>query len=160
MIERWESQERCAPIDIGAEMAALSLEILSRAILGVSIAADAQAVAGNLTGALEYLSIKTRRAIDWPAWCPIPRNRRFHAHRFQLDKIVKRIIDARRCKRPGGSDLTAILLEARGADGARLDVSEMGDQIKTFLLAGHETTANLLTWSLALLGAHPMAQGR
>ena len=64
---------------------------------------------------------------------------------------------------PGASppgDLLDVLLAARAPDGSPLTDAEIADEVATFMLAGHETTANTLSWSLALLSAHPAARER
>ena len=48
----------------------------------------------------------------------------------------------------------------RDGDGGPLTDTEIGDEVATFLLAGHETSANTLAWSLALLSAYPAARQR
>ncbi len=55
-------------------------------------------------------------------------------------------------------DLLEVLLTARAADGSPLTDAEVGDEVATFMLAGHETSANTLSWSLALLSAYPSAR--
>ena len=55
-------------------------------------------------------------------------------------------------------DLLDVLLAARAPDGSPLTDAEIGDEVATFMLAGHETTANTLSWSLALLSAYPSAR--
>jgi len=53
-----------------------------------------------------------------------------------------------------------LLVAARDSDGSALTEQEVRDEISTFLVAGHETTAMALTWSLALLSAYPQARRR
>jgi cytochrome P450 len=55
-------------------------------------------------------------------------------------------------------DLLDVLLAARAPDGSPLTDAEIADEVATFMLAGHETTANTLSWSLALLSAYPSAR--
>ena len=59
-----------------------------------------------------------------------------------------------------GGDLLDVLLGARLPDGSPLTDAEIGDEVATFLLAGHETTANTLSWTMALLSAYPSARQR
>jgi cytochrome P450 len=56
------------------------------------------------------------------------------------------------------ADLLGVLLAARAEDGGALSDTEIADEVATFMLAGHETTANTLSWSLALLSAYPAAR--
>ena len=60
----------------------------------------------------------------------------------------------------GPRDLLGLLMAARDSDGSGLSKQEIRDEIATFLVAGHETTAMALTWSLALLSAYPQARQR
>ena len=60
----------------------------------------------------------------------------------------------------GRRDLLGFLTTARDADGSGLDETEIRDEISTFLVAGYETTAMALTWSLALLSSYPQARQR
>ena len=60
----------------------------------------------------------------------------------------------------GPRDLLGLLVAARDSDGSALSSHEIRDEIATFLVAGHETTAMALTWSLALLSAYPQARQR
>ena len=53
-----------------------------------------------------------------------------------------------------------MLLTARNEDGSRLTDTEIGDELSTFMLAGHETSAVTLSWALALLSAYPPARDR
>jgi cytochrome P450 len=59
---------------------------------------------------------------------------------------------------PAATDLLDVLMGARAADGSPLTDAEIADEVATFMLAGHETTANTLCWTLALLSAYPSAR--
>ena len=77
-----------------------------------------------------------------------------------IEGPVGRIISGRRAAAPAdtGRDLLDVLLAARAVDGSPLTDTEIGDEVATFMLAGHETSANTLSWSLALLSAYPSAR--
>jgi cytochrome P450 len=81
-----------------------------------------------------------------------------------IEGPVGRIISGRRAAARANQepapphDLLDVLLTARAADGSPLTDAEIGDEVATFMLAGHETSANTLSWSLALLSAHPSAR--
>jgi cytochrome P450 len=157
-LARWP---RGAEVDVGAAMTTLGLRVVSGAILGVDLGADADAVGDHLMAALAHLMRRTHSLVAWPAWWPQPAERRFRARVAALDDIVARVIERRRRGRGGdGADLVAALLDARDEDGTGLDDAAIRDQVKTFLLAGHETTANLLTWAFGLLAAHPASAAR
>jgi cytochrome P450 len=71
---------------------------------------------------------------------------------------VERIIVMRRSRAGEGTDLLGLLLSARDDDGSALEDEELRNQVVTFLLAGHETTASTLTWAFGLLAQHPDEQ--
>jgi cytochrome P450 len=77
-----------------------------------------------------------------------------------LERLVREIIAARRAG-PPGSDLLGMLMEARDADtGDALGDEELRDEVMTMVLAGHETTANALSWAFHLLSLAPPVERR
>lgn len=66
--------------------------------------------------------------------------------------VVQRLLDKRRARGIEGDDLVARMLRARNPDtGEAMTDDQLIDNLATFLLAGHETTAKTLTWTLYLL---------
>lgn len=75
--------------------------------------------------------------------------------------VVQRLLDKRRSRGAEGEDLVARMLRARNPDtGEPMSDEEIIDNLATFLLAGHETTAKTLTWTLYLLARAPQWQDR
>ena len=73
----------------------------------------------------------------------------------ELDEIVNRIIRERRASGEDTGDLLSMLMAARDEDGSGMTDRQLRDEILTFLLAGHETTAVSLSWTWYLLSQHP-----
>ncbi|KAB2881920.1 MAG: cytochrome P450, partial [Kofleriaceae bacterium] len=77
----------------------------------------------------------------------------------RLDDTVLRVIAERRAARARGApdrgDVLSILLEARDDEGGGLTDRQLRDEIMVLMLAGHETTANLLAWTWYLLAIYP-----
>ncbi|SBW28882.1 monooxygenase [Candidatus Protofrankia californiensis] len=87
---------------------------------------------------------------------PLPSVRRRRSSRQALDRVVYNLIERRRRDGAEGGDLLSLLLSARDADtGDGMDDTQVRDEVLTIMLAGHETTANALTWTFHLLGRHP-----
>jgi len=86
---------------------------------------------------------------------PLPSMLEFRRAVRQLDATVYQIIDRRRRNGQDSGDLLSMLLEARDEDGSRMDDQQVRDEVLTFLLAGHETTALALSWSWHLLAENP-----
>lgn len=89
---------------------------------------------------------------------PTPGNRRFRHARAGLRDLTDRLIAEYRASGADRHDLLSMLLAAEDDDGRGLADSEIHDQVVTFLLAGMETTASLLTWAWYLLDAHPAVE--
>jgi cytochrome P450 len=143
-------------------MMRLTLEIATSTLFGVE-SGDAAAVVR------EQFTIVNRRVIELFSrpWMTLPvarslptrGNRRARRAKQELDAVVQRIIAARRAQAGGGDDLLSMLLEARDEEGGMSD-RQLGDEVMTMLLAGHETTANALAWTFHLLSRHPSAAER
>jgi cytochrome P450 len=86
---------------------------------------------------------------------PVPALIRVKRAVRELDEIVNRIIRQRRASGADTGDLLSMLMAARDEDGSGMTDRQLHDEILTFLLAGHETTAVSLSWTWYLLSAHP-----
>jgi cytochrome P450 len=98
---------------------------------------------------------RTTGILPLPTWVPTPDNRKLLRARGKLDAVVNRIIAERR-KSGAGDDLLGMFMSTTDADtGERMDDVQLRDEVMTILLAGHETTANALSWTFWLLGRAP-----
>jgi cytochrome P450 len=93
---------------------------------------------------------------------PLPAMKRFRQARARLDETIYRIIAARRASREDRGDLLSMLMAARDeeGDGTGMTDEQLRDEAMTIFLAGHETTANALTWTWYLLSQHPEIEKR
>ena len=153
---------RGGTVDLAGEMARLTLDGVGRALFGARLVEDAAEVAGALRTVQDF----TLRTVYAPVPgalrprlkdLPTPASARYRAAVRSLDRVVARVVDAGRL-RPPGDDLLSLLLRSTssGAGGDR----QVRDEVMTFLLAGHETTASALTWTLGLLSRHPDVRRR
>ena len=183
LVERWDRMPDGATVDVGQEMSALSLEIAGRALFGADLTGDAEEIRRSMTTGQWVAIAATFLPLRWG-----PRSTGMLGtaiHRIArtpegVDGIARRLIAARRAagaaapaatsangtsadgtggQRPS-HDLLGILLAARDEDGVPLTDTEIQAELITFLLAGHETSANTLGWALALLSAYPAARCR
>jgi cytochrome P450 len=96
-----------------------------------------------------------------PRWVPTPYNRRVSRGRQTLDRVIARVIEERRTLSVQDDDLISMLLGARDADtGKGMENQEIYDEIRTILMAGHETTATGLGWTFYALSQHPEVRRR
>ena len=156
-LDRWEPAVRSGePIDVAAEMNALTLTIVGETLFGRDLSGDAAEAGRALRVALE---VTAHRAMTWvvpPIWLPTARNRAFRAAVRTLDDLVYEIIDGRRRAHEPGHDLLGMLMAARDEEtGEGMSRRQLRDEVMTFLLAGHETTAAALAWTWYLLSLNP-----
>ena len=140
--------------DTHQEMMRLTLQIVVRALFNVESEETAQiSLAMNL-----IMSNTTGIRMLFPPiarYLPTPKMIGFRRAVAQLDKTVYGIIAQHRARGIDSGDLLSMLMAARDEDGTRMSDKQLRDEVLTFLLAGHETTALTLTWTWHLLAQHP-----
>jgi cytochrome P450 len=158
-------------LEMRQQLARLTLDIVGSTLLGMDLRQDADDVRSALESALESfaggapaLAMRRRRGPRPPdrqaAAAGVQRgaDQRGAGLRARLDAIVAKIIEARRAEPSAdrGDVVSALLAAAAGPDG--LTPAEVHDHVITLIMAGHETTANALSWTLYLLSSHPEAE--
>jgi cytochrome P450 len=161
-LEDWESKAaRGEPIEALSEMMHLILAILTNALFGVDMSKDAHAIEHSVAEQATFLNNKMNSPVDVPEQVPLPGNRRFVQARDTLNSIVERVVKQRRAAQDDGADLLSTLLKAHDeTTGKPIDDIQARDEMKTLLIAGHETTATTLAWCFYLLSLHPFAADR
>jgi cytochrome P450 len=113
-----------------------------------------------LSDAMEQMSRTVRAVIPLPPTWPTPGNRRGMRAVARLDKIIYGLIEERRRSAESRNDFLSMLLAARDEAGQPMSDQQVRDEAMTIFLAGHETTANALTWTFYLLAKNPEARAR
>ncbi|MBL8920382.1 MAG: cytochrome P450 [Myxococcaceae bacterium] len=91
-----------------------------------------------------------------PLWVPTPRHLRFKRSVAFLHEQLQRVIDERRRLEQPPHDLLTLLVQAKDPEtGDAMSDQQLRDEVMNIFFAGHETTANLMTWSVFLLSQHP-----
>ncbi len=160
-VDRWRPFADGGTVDLGTDMTRVTLRVVGKAVFG----ADVEHMLPVFKDRVPYLSKRAfKRSVnpfrppqDWPTLG----NRRAHAMQADINKVVDDLIAGHRRDPNGGTDLVRLLMGASDPEtGERLSDDEIRDQALVFLLAGHETTATSLTFTLHLLGHHPDVQRR
>ena len=161
-VATWPAGE---PFAVWPRMQAITLEVIVRAVFGVDDAQRVERVAGRIRPMLEFTSRKRDffiAAMVGPdrlagaRWTGFP----------QAIGLVHEAIDeeiALRRADPGlqeRDDILSMLLQARDEDGAAMTDQELRDELMTLLVAGHETTATSLAWTLERVVRHPEVLAR
>jgi cytochrome P450 len=159
--ERWTRQE--GERDILSEMAGLTADIICRSLFGHALGAEfAREIVEGFSdyqasiGRLDLVSL-----LGLPEWTPRWRSpaarratRRIHA---ALDRIIAR---HRASADGGGLSMIDGLMRARDERGAAMSDEGLRNEIAVLFMAGHETTANTMTWVWYLLSQAPDVEAR
>lgn len=162
MLEGWQRRAG-EPFDVASDMMRLTYSIVGRALFSADVSGEADAVERAMAVLLSHTYGRLQRIVDLPLAVPTPGNRRFRAALATVDRVVFRILAERRRTDPAEApeDLLSTLLRQRDEETGRgMSDEELRNETITLLLAGHETTANALTWTLYLLARHPEAMER
>ena len=113
-------------------------------------------LAARATGPVHDLLARAAHRLGGPIALVGRRDRELsRAVAFLDDHVQKMIDDRRRTVDLSRSDLLSRLLEARDEDGAAMSDRQVRDEVLTLFVAGHETTATGLAWTLYLACRHP-----
>jgi cytochrome P450 len=162
MLARWAARPDDAPVDASEEMMRLTYDVISRTVFSNDVAASFEPMSAALETYLEtQAKVDLLTLLGLPEWVPTPNRLRARGPlRFFRREIATVIAKRRALLARGGdaapNDLLTLLLTARDPEGGRLfGETEVFDNVMTFIFAGHETTANALTWTLYLLSQFP-----
>lgn len=141
--------------DVNAEMSQLTLRIAADAFFNVDVTDDeASEIAHAITTVMEHFQQSRSQIITRPDWLPSPRKTEYRRAIESFNQIVYDIIEDRKGTGVQPPDLVSRLLNARDTEGS-LTETEIRDQLVTLMLAGHETSSLVLTYTLYLLATHP-----
>lgn len=151
-----------AALDVHDAMMRLTLEIAAATLFGADLREEARAIGGALTTAMELFTIAMYPGGLLLEKLPLPISFRYRRARDLLETTIYRIIAERRRDGRDHGDLLSMLIEATDAegDGGRMTDEHLRDEAMTLLMAGHETTANALTWTWYLLSQHREVEAR
>lgn len=149
MANKWQGGE---VRDIDKEMMHLTLQIVGKTLFSADVEDEADEVGGALTALIEMFNYLLLPFSEILEKLPIPQARRFNRAKETLDKVIYGIINERRQSGEDKGDLLSMLLMAQDEDdGGSMTDEQVRDEALTLFLAGHETTANALTFTWYLL---------
>lgn len=153
MLDRLGRLPDGATIDVHAEMMRVTLRIAGMTLFGADLDGDAKEVGEALDVVLPWINAQIERPLRAPLWVPTRENRAFRAAMRTLDTLMLRVVADRRRTGEAHTDLLGLLMGEGGAQA--MTDRHLRDEMLTLVLAGHETTANTLTWTWLLLAQHP-----
>ena len=154
MLGSWQAGERS---DMARDMQELTLRIVGKCLFNLDLTDHVDTLGSAFSNMIDnpagLLEIFLRVHIDQPFTAY---GKRMAAKRL-VDEFIYRLIAQRRRETEDKGDVLSMLLEAQEGEIGLSD-TQVRDHIMTFVAAGHETTANALTWTFYLLSQHPEAR--
>ena len=149
-------------VDVHAEMMTLTQEIVAKTLFDADVSDESYAIAQASNVLAADFGSRLRSMVQFvPLWVPTPGNLRTGRALRHLDRVVYRMITARRRTSEDRGDLLSMLLHAQDADdGSHMSDEVVRDEVMTLFMAGHETTAVALSWTWYLLAQHPEVEAR
>lgn len=152
MLESWSDGQT---LDIHEAMMRLTLGIVAKTLFDADVSQEAEDVDAALTVLMGKFMRQAGLALLLPTWVPLPTSQLLKRAVGRLDKVIYRIIEQRRVSGQLSGDLLSVFLQVQDDEGIGMTDRQLHDEIMTLFLAGHETTANVLSWTWFLLGQHP-----
>jgi cytochrome P450 len=157
--DNWKAGEKR---DVAQDMMRLTLAIVAKTLFDADVDKEAKEIGQALGEVLEIFSTFSSPLTDITDKLPLPKNIRAQKGKERLDETIYRIIAEHRKTNEDRGDLLSMLLmaqdEEEGSGGMSDD--QLRDEVMTLFLAGHETTANALTWTWYLLSQNPDVEAR
>ena len=143
-------------LDIHTEMTKLTMRIITKCLFDKDVESESQNLSEDLSITIEYfnrLSSPLAKVLG-----VLPTNRKYVKATERVDAFVQDLINERRTSPEDRGDLMSMLLQAKDVDGSPMTDSQIRDEVLITFAAGHETTANALTWSWYLLSQNPSSE--
>lgn len=159
MRDGWQDGET---LDISHEMMRLTLAIVGKTLFDADVEEEADEIREAMTAIVHLFNAMLVPFSELLEKLPLPQKRRFQRAKERLDTTIYRMIEERRHSGKDRGDLLSMLLDARDeeGDGAGMTDRQVRDEALTIFLAGHETTANAMTWTWYLLSEHPEVEAK
>lgn len=158
MAAKWQDGETR---NIDKEMMHLTLQIVGQTLFSADVEDEADGVGKAMTTIIELFNFLLLPFSEWLEKLPLPHAKRFNKARDSLNRILYSIIDERRRSGEDKGDLLSMLLMAQDEDdGSGMTDEQVRDEAMTLFLAGHETTANAMTFTWYLLSLNPEAEAK
>ena len=167
MLTAWERLPAGQSLAIDEEMTQVTLRIAGQVLFSIDLLGAAKSVGDAFVETTGYTSKRMQTPFLPPRFLPTPQNRRFNRATATLDRTIYTMIHERRQKAEltdssaESADLLAMLMAARDEEtGEVMTDEQLRHEIALLIFAGHDTTANALTWAFYLLSQYPEAEAR
>jgi cytochrome P450 len=165
MLDTWQPGEQR---NIAHEMTNLTMQIVARTLFDADVSDDMDSIGRAISIGIETVGQRVTQPFYLPDWIPTPKNRERQQAARVLETTIMDIINRRREAGEDRGDLLSMLLLAVDDEdgptgtsfGRGMTDKQVRDEVMTLFIAGHETTANTLAWTLYLLAQHPEVEAK
>ncbi len=157
----WQTHDASQPRDISKDMMGLTLNIVTKALFSTDVGERVAGISPAIDGIMHFADQTLKSFIRPPLNIPTPRNKKYLAAVAKVEEVIYEIIDGRRTTIERDpevryDDLLDMLMRTEDEEtGETMSNGQIRDEVTTIFMAGHETTANALSWALYLLAKHP-----
>ncbi len=157
----WKAHDPAQPRDISKDMMRLTLNMVTKALFSTDVGDRISGISEALDGIMLFADQTLKSFIRLPLKYPTPRNKRFLTAVDKVEEVIYGIINGRRAeikRNPDAryDDLLDMLMRTQDEEtGETMSDGQLRDEVTTIFMAGHETTANALSWALYLLAKYP-----
>jgi len=152
MVETWQANEE---IDIARAMQALTLRIVAKSLFNIELSSQIDALGTHFTNMIEHRRGVLARILNIYLDLPFTLYGKRMRARRNIDSLIYKLISERRASGRDEGDVLSMLLTAQDGENG-LTNTQVRDNVMTLMAAGHETTANALTWTLYQLAQNPI----
>ena len=159
LVKRFSAFQNGEYVDMLPEMTSITLDIIARAMFSTGVEDKAAEVGKGILILNEYAVERLNDPFKLPPSFPTLFNYRWNKQIAFLNSLLIEIINQRRKEDFQKDDLLSMLMNIRDEEtGEAMDDQQLLDEVKTIFVAGNETSANALTWTLYLLSQNPDAE--
>ncbi|BDS09709.1 cytochrome P450 [Aureispira anguillae] len=153
-LQNWKGQQKINAVE---NMLATTLDMVVQSLFGESIDMDYDRLSKAFITENQFLSDQVMNPFSLPIWIPTASARRYKKARSTTSELVETIINKRKEKdATPKNDLLGMLMSSRYSDtGEGMSNQQLKDEVVSILFAGHEATANSMSWALYLLAKYP-----
>lgn len=159
-LREWaDAQRRDGSVELGVASTNLALDVVGESLFGVDIRDGATNLMEPLHYLQDFVTARAKATASLPLWVPAPSHFRFRANRRRFEQLVEKLA-ARVTARTVDAGATGLLPHLIALGEELMPPHLLRDQLMTFFMAGFETTANALLWTLWQIARHPEVQRR
>ncbi len=153
LLDSWQAR---AQVDIHAEMMRVTQEIVTQSLFSTLLDYEGQSLAQAMSDILDGMATEVSGIeVILPRNIPTPARHRLRQAVERVNQVALGVIENRRAKGSEHHDLLGMMMEARDENGLGMSDRQLLDEIRLMYIAGHETSANALTYAVALVSQHP-----